>query len=252
MRYNTEPWDRAKQLLREPIDVALWRALRKLVSPVAEIGIVHFFECDLAIGLPHVRPIPGIIPREAFESDLHLLDGIEDDFQRKADALERFKRGDRWFVGIDQSNGKLTNYRWVASGPTLIPELQSNIVPRPGEVFIYALYTVPEYRRRGIDSFTRHYTYDLLHRTSGVDKVLATIFAGNHASLRASRHFLREIGRVGYIAFHRGRTHVIKSRNPNIPTLEQISSDSNRWLKVDGIVRPMIATLLTLAPWLEI
>jgi hypothetical protein len=252
MRDNTEIWERAKQLFREPIDIALWRALRKLASPVAEIGIVHFFECDLRIGLPQVRPIPGVIPREAFESDLHLLDGIENDFQRKADALERFRRGDRWFVGIDQSNGKLTNYRWVASVPTLIPELQSNIVPRPGEVFIYALYTVPEYRRLGIDSFTRRYTYDLLYRTSGVEKVLATIFAGNHASLRASRHFLKEIGRVSYITLHRGGTHLIKSRNPNMPTLEQIGGASNRWLNFRGMVRPMVAALLTLAPLLEI
>jgi len=36
----------------------------------------------------------------------------------------------------------------------LIPELEHKIVPKPGEAFIYGLYTAPGYRRRCIDSFT--------------------------------------------------------------------------------------------------
>ena len=101
--------------------------------------------------------------------------------------FQRFARGDRWFVGIDASNGRLANYRWVTTAWELIPELGRNVVPQPGETFIYALYTLPEYRRRGIDSFTRQYTYDLLHRTSGIRRVLASIFDDNKASFRASR-----------------------------------------------------------------
>ena len=216
---------RALELLRErDIPATLWLGLRKFASPIAEIGIVHFFECDLRAGLPTVRPIPGIIAREAFLSDIQLLDGTENASERKADAIERFRNGDRWFVGIDAANGKLTNYRWVASAPTLIPELRSNIVPGPGEVFVYALYTVPEYRRKGIDSFTRHYTYDLLHRTSGVNKVIATIFAGNYASFKASRQFLKEIGRVWYATIRGRRTRLFIWPNPRMPILAPVSS----------------------------
>jgi hypothetical protein len=201
------------------LPTAAWLGLRKLVSPVAEIGIVHFFECDLHIGLPPVRPIPGIIPREAFLEDIDLLDAAEDAQAKKADAIERLKNGDRWFVGIDAANGKLTNYRWVATRPTLIPELRSNIVPKAGEVFIYALYTVPEYRRRGIDSFTRHYTYDLLYKTAGVNRVLATIFRGNYASFKASRQFLAEVGRVWYVSMHDGNIRLFMRPGPTMPTL---------------------------------
>jgi hypothetical protein len=219
---------RALELLRErDIPTTLWLGLRKFASPIAEIGIVHFFECDLRAGLPSVRPIPGIIPREAFLSDIHLLDGTEDAPQRKADAIERLNNGERWFVGIDASNGKLTNYRFVSSGPTLIPELRANIVPGPGEVVVYALYTVPEYRRKGIDSFTRHYTYDLLHRTSGVNKVLATIFGGNYASFKASRQFLKEIGRVWYATIHGRRTRFFIWPDPRMPILAPVSAGAS-------------------------
>jgi hypothetical protein len=207
MRRLIRTLTRIQQLIQQgDVRIASWLAFHKLVSPIAEVGIVHFFECDLRKGLPAVRPVPGIVAREAFLEDVALLDGTENASVRKADAVERLKNGERWFVGIDASNGKLTNYRFVAAGPTLIPELGANVVPGPGEVFIYALYTVPEYRRKGIDSFTRHYTYDLLHKTSGVNRVLATIFAGNYASFRASRQFLNEVGHVWYVSTKRTST----------------------------------------------
>jgi len=119
-------------------------------------------ECDLHAGLPPVKPVQGIIAREAFVEDIHLMDGIENNAEKKGDTIERFRRGDRWFVGIDVNTGRIVNCRWVTTAWELIPELEHNIVPKPGQAFIYGLYTAPGYRRRGIDSFTRQYTYDLL------------------------------------------------------------------------------------------
>ena len=165
--------------------------LKKLVSPVARIGSLYLMECELTAGLPQVKPVPGIVAREAFLEEIHLLDGIENEAEKKRDALERFKRGDRWFVGIDSSTGKLANFRWVTTAWELVPELERNVVPKAGQAFIYALYTAPEYRRRGIDSFTRQYTYDLLYRTAGIKTVLATIFAENTVSIQAGKKFLR-------------------------------------------------------------
>lgn len=215
---------KAWQFLRERgVATTLGFTLRKLVSPLADVGIIYFFECDLRAGLPEVRPIPGIIAREAFLGDIHLLDGTEDASARKADAVERFKRGDRWFVGIDAASGKLTNYRWVTSTWELIPEIQRHVLPKPGEVFIYGLYTLPEYRKRGIDSFTRQYTYDLLYRTSGITRVIATIFAGNTANLQASRKFLKKIGRVWYVS-RGGRALIFSWPNRKMPRLAPVGS----------------------------
>jgi len=99
----------------------------------------------------------------------------------------------------------------------LIPELERNIVPRPGQAFVYALYTAPEYRRRGIDSFTRQYTYDLLYRTAGIHTVLATIFAENTVSMKAGRKFLRKVGRIWYLSILGGPTHAFWWPNPKMP-----------------------------------
>jgi GNAT superfamily N-acetyltransferase len=207
-------------------------AFKKLLSPVARVGSVYLLKCDLTSRIPQSKPVPGIIPREAFVEDIHLLDGLENDAEKKRDAIARFKRGDRWFVGIDSTTGKLANFRWMTTAWEYIPELERNIVPKPGETFIYALYTAPEYRRQGIDSFTRHYTYDLLYRTAGIKKVLATIFAENTVSMKAGRKFLKKIGRIWYIQILGGRTHVFWWPNREMPSFvsaepSQISSSKS-------------------------
>ncbi len=184
-------------------------------------------ECDLAAGLPPVKRIAGIIVREAFPGDIHLLDGIEGAAQKKRDAMERFQKRNRWFVGIDASNGKLANFRWVATDPEWIPELERNLLPGPGQAYVYALYTAPEYRKRGIDSFTRHYTYDLLYRTAGIKTVLAYICTENTVSLKAGKKFLKKIGRVWFFSILGGRTRVFWWPNPKMPALEPPASPAD-------------------------
>jgi hypothetical protein len=220
-----QPIFRAQELWREfGLRATIGLVLKKVVSPIARVGSVYLMECDIAAGLPKVKPIPGIVAREAFMEDLDLLDGIENSMEKKRDALDRFRRGDRWFVGVDTGNGKLATFRWVTTAWELIPELERNIVPGPGQTFIYALYTAPEYRRRGIDSFTRQYTYDLLYRTSGIHTVLATIFAENTVSMKAGSKFLKRVGRIWYISILGGPTHVFWWPNPKMPTFVPASA----------------------------
>ncbi len=211
---------RAREIYNEGGLVAmLSMGFRKLISPAVQVGSVYFLECDLRAGLPKVRPVAGIIAREAFRADIDLLDGTENAGARKADAIERFRKGDRWFVGIEPATGKLTNYRWVTTSHELIPELGRHLCPAAGDAFVYALYTVPEYRRRGIDSFTRHHTYNVLHHTYGITRVIATIFDDNHVSMKASRHFLKKISRVWYVTFRGCRPRLIMRSNSKMPRL---------------------------------
>ena len=213
------PVCRAREIWREfGLKVTIGLAFRKLISPVARVGSVYLMECDLSSGLPKVKPVEGIIAREAFVEDIHLMDGIENNSEKKRNTIERFKRGDRWFVGIDTSTRRIVNCRWVTTAWELIPELEHNIVPKPGQAFIYGLYTAPGYRRRGIDAFTRQYTYDLLYRTSGITTVLATIFAENTVSVKAGRKFLKKVGRIWYVSILGGRTRVFWWPNPMMPT----------------------------------
>jgi GNAT superfamily N-acetyltransferase len=221
------PISRAHELWREfGTRATFGLALKKSISFVARAGSVYLMECDLTAGLPKVKPVPGIIAREGFLEDIDLLDGIENGMEKKRDAIERFKRGDRWFIGVDSANGKIATFRWVTTAWELVPELERNIVPNPGQAFVYALYTAPEYRRRGIDSYTRQYTYDLLYRTAGIHTVLATIFAENTVSMKAGRKFLRKIGRVWYVSILGGRTHVFWWPNAKMPTWAPANSST--------------------------
>src|SRR5712691_2911431 len=112
----TKPLIRAQGLYRQfGLRATLGLALKKLLSPVARVGSLYLMECDLTAGLPRVKPVPGIIAREGVLEDIYLLDGIENGMEKKRDAVYMFKRCDRWFVGIDSTNGKLATFRWVTT-----------------------------------------------------------------------------------------------------------------------------------------
>ena len=101
-------------------------------------------------------------------------------------------------MGIEEATGKLTNYRWVNTSDAYIPELQRYLIVKPGEAYIYDLNTLPEFRRRGIDAYTRHWIYSYL-RDSGYSKVYAYIHGDNAASLKASRILLKPVARIWYM-----------------------------------------------------
>ncbi len=219
MMSPNKPVIRAQELYRQfGLRATLGLALKKLLSPVVRAGSLFLMECDLTAGPPEIKTLPGFVAREAFLEDIDLLDQVENGADAKRDAIERFKRGDRWFVGIDGANGKLTNFRWSTTAWELVPELERNVVPKPGEAFVYALYTAPEYRRRGIDSFTRRYSYNVLYQ-SGVQRILATIFAENTVSMKAGKRYLKKIGRVWYVSILGHRTRVFWWPNSKMPTL---------------------------------
>ena len=219
MRSVSKPLFRAQELYRQfGLRATLGLAFKKILSPVVRAGSLYLLECDLTAGLPEMKKLPGFMAREAFLEDIDLLDEVENGADAKRDAIERFKRGDRWFVGIDTTNGKLANFRWSTTAWELVPELERNVVPKSGEAFVYALYTAPEYRRRGLDSFTRPYTYNVLYQ-SGIRRILATIFAENTVSMKAGKKYLNKIGRVWYASILGHRTRVFSWPNSKMPTL---------------------------------
>jgi hypothetical protein len=191
--------------------IVLTRSLKKLIRPAVKVGSLVFIECDLHKPMPERRDVPGISVREATLDDIHL-------FADRDLFLQRFNAGDRCFMGIEDATGKLTNYRWVCTGSTYIPELKRYMILKPGETYIYDLNTLPEFRRRGIDAYTRHWIYSHL-RDTGYTKVLAYIHGDNEPSLKASRTLLRRIGRLWYVE-PRGCTPImIGGRQPDFPEI---------------------------------
>ena len=194
--------------------IVLTRSLRKLVRPAFKTGILVFTEADLTQPLPVRQPVPGIVAREATIEDAGL-------FEDRALFLKRFNEGHRCFMGIEESTGRLTNYRWVNTSAAFIPELDRYLILRPGEVYIYDLNTLPEFRKRGIDAWTRYYTYNYL-RESGFKKILAYIHGDNQPSLQASRHLLKRIGRIWYVQFRGCAPLMIGGRGPEFPELRRL------------------------------
>ena len=172
------------------IKAVLTRGIKRFIRPAVKFGRLVFTECDLR-ALPERAPIPGIIMRVATLEDIDL-------FEDRQLFLERMKEGYRCFMGLEKATGKLANYRWVSTSTAYFPELKRRLILRAGEAYAFDLNTLPEFRRRGIDGYSRYYTYSHL-RDTGYTKLYAYIHGDNVASLKASRHFLKPIGDVWYL-----------------------------------------------------
>ena len=192
----------------------LSRSLRKIVRPAFKVGSLVFTECDLTKPLAEQQRVPGIMAREATIEDARL-------FEDRALFLDRFKQGHRCFLGIEESTGKLTNYRWVNTSAAFVPELDRYLMLKPGDAYVYDLNTLPGFRKRGIDAYTRHYAYNHLRET-GYRRILAYIHGDNHPSLSASRHLLRRIGRLWYLQFRGCAPIMIGGRSEKFPELRRL------------------------------
>jgi len=200
--------------------VLLTRSLRKIVRPAFKIGTLIFTECDLRKALPERHVVPGILIREATLEDAQL-------FEDRETFLERMSQGHRCFMGIEEATGKLTNYRWVNTSAAYIPELKRYLILEPGETYVYDLNTLPEFRRRGIDSYTRHFTYSYL-RDHGHTKVYAYIHGDNQPSLSASKAFLTPVARIRYVQLRGCQPMVLGRLQTGFPTFGPITQELSK------------------------
>jgi hypothetical protein len=201
------------------IKTVVSRSLKKLMLPVARMGGLIFVECDLRESLLETAELSGVIAREAFTGDAKL-------FEDPQIFLARLKAGHRCFVGIDSATGRVANYRWISTSAGYIPEIDRYIIVKRGEVYSYDLKTIPEFRRRGIDSYTRNRTYQIL-REQGFSKVYAYVRADNFPMLRSSRLLLKPIGRVWYVQLRGSKCVVFGERRTGLPELIASSSSAD-------------------------
>ncbi len=201
------------------IKTVILRSFKKLMLPVMSAGSLIFVECDLRKPLPQRPSLPEILVREAALADAGL-------FENRKTFLERLRAGKRCFIGIDSATGKLANYRWIARFTEYIPEIDRYIVLEPGEVYSYDLRTMPDFRRRGIDSYTRHETYQCL-RDQGFSKVCAYVRGDNYPMRKSSRPLLKPVGRVWYVRFRGSRCFLFGERRKGLPQLVTSWSESD-------------------------
>ncbi len=210
-------WATLQRIYREQgiIPVAA-HTFKKLVNPVVKMGSLYFLERDLSLPMPSLEPNNTIVAREGTLADVHLLDTLPHAQRNKKEAVARLQRGDYWFVGIDKASGKLANYRWVSLNRAFIPELNCDLIVKPGQAYVYDLETAVEFRRRGIEATTRQFTYDTLRRRFGAKSIIVYILADNYASLRAGRQYLTATSRIWFIRI-RGSVFKYAKRNAKLP-----------------------------------
>ncbi len=185
---------------------------------------MYFLERDLQLPMPAIRNVDSIVAREGTIDDLPLLSAVQNPERARREAQERLQRGDRWFIAVERTTGKLTNYRWVSLSRAYIPELNRDIVVQPGQAYVYDLETLPEFRRRGIEAVTRQFTYDSLLRQYGISRIVVYIRADNRPSLQAGRQYLTAISRVWFACVN-GVVYVYSKPNERMPALRPASHD---------------------------
>jgi len=222
--------DRIAQIRRdEGLRQLSSRVLRKLAAPVADWGGVIFFERVLNSDSAS-RGHAEFTVREVMPAEAGVLEAGRDPSQTCDEALRRFCRGDRVFAAMD-ANGTCVHTRWVTTSPTLIPEIEREISPGPGQAYFYNGYTRPESRGRGIDGLVRNLIFSTL-RSEGFTSVYSYVRSDNPAGLRAASRWQRRVGTVSYLRLARGRSFVFRSRQSTFPPLSKCISA----LQVAGLV----------------
>jgi len=197
------------------------RVLHKLAAPVVDWGGITFFERALDSDSPGPAHADFIV-REMTPADADVLQTGRDPSQSCDEALRRFRRGDRVFAAID-AKGTCVHTRWVSTSPTVIPEVEREIIPGPRQAYFYNGYTRPDSRGRGIDGFVRNLIFATL-RAEGFTAVYSYVRSDNPAGLRAASRWQRPVGHVSYLRLGRGRLFVSRTRQSTFPPLAKRST----------------------------
>ncbi|MDR7545433.1 MAG: hypothetical protein QN120_14405 [Armatimonadota bacterium] len=106
------------------------------------------------------------------------------------------ERGHLGLVG--RSGAEIVHLRWVFVAAAPLPYLSRRLLLGPGEGLLDEVYTVPAWRRRGVETAAAHETQRLL-RARGFTRVLCVIASWNRAPLRlVERQGYQRLGEGGY------------------------------------------------------
>lgn len=198
-------------LRREGAGPLARKAFKKLASHLAQVGRVRLF----------VRPLfHGPSARSQEDDGLELgtvgADRIDDllacgnpAHSRKA-LEDRFARGDRCFVALDESGG-VAHVRWVTTGRAWIPELHRYLVLSPIDAYMYDGFTRSDMRRRGIDGKIRRHIFRTMGE-AGYCRVYSYVRGDNAPGLLAAESWQRGCGSLWYLRPRVGPNLVLGAR----------------------------------------
>lgn len=226
---------KALSLLREKGSARVPLVLLRLAtSYFFRFGRVVFFMRELDGQWETPDAPAGIAVRLARPSELPRLvsgrppePGLPDRFGK------RFRRGDLCIVAVE-ADGAVARSSWVTAAATWIPELDMEIVLRPGEAYLYDGYTRPDARRRGIDGAVRCFVFDRL-RAAGFTRVYSYCRGDNGPALRAARRWQTPVGEMWFVRLRGLEPWVISTRDAGARSLARAPRPSNHdWPHLRG------------------
>jgi hypothetical protein len=110
------------------------------------------------------------------EGDLHQLVALRPDVYTLPQLRARLQQGHLAFVG--RSGGTTVHVRWIFVGSVYLPYLSRRLVLAPGEGYLDEVYTVPAWRRRGVETAAAVQMRTALH-ARGFRRIICAIAEWN-------------------------------------------------------------------------
>lgn len=201
--------------------LVLERLARKVVSPVVESGRLKVYGWAIAEApLDTVDRGSGFEGREATHPELLAIAAALN--RDRATFEERAERGERCFAAW--SGDTPVHMRWVATRPTLVPELGMYVCPAAGEAYVYDAFTDPAHRGRYATAAARLAMHRAF-RAEGIRTAFAYIRSDNVPSLKALSSYHRILFELGFARWRRSEKPSVfgRARHPLYPAAVVLS-----------------------------
>jgi GNAT superfamily N-acetyltransferase len=202
------------------ISLLLFRICHKLASPILDFGSTIFFALDF--GGSDIRPFRPRRKARFMCGQAHLTDACglldaSDPIRSLAQIEERFRQGQICFAARN-TEGRIVHTRWGAPNAVTIAELNLDIQPTSGEIYVYDSYTRPEFRGLGIASQLQNFIVEALP-AMGYSRLLAFVKGDNIPVLRSIKPPHRQTGKLFYLRFFRFNPIIIGLGSNELPQL---------------------------------
>ena len=199
---------RRSSVQRRSVLDQLWRRIRPVVRldqlALARDLSVPLADLPLARGITVRTAAPEDPPRLAAAMQQVFRRPLIEEFRRplQEEFEERHERGH--VCGIAEKDGEIRLMVWVRFDEASQLQMGAHVRLRPGEVYAYALFAPPEYRRRGLATTVGDFMLRWLGER-GVRRVYAWANSSNAVSLKTVGRFgFRRVGRVRQVRWRLG------------------------------------------------
>ena len=181
---------RARQLLRDAGPRNLW------FRTLGELGYRRQLVTELRL------PAPAVDAPQLSDAEMRFLGEADLDAYAtlrgaSGEASERFARGERCFgIWLD---GKLVSTRWLARGRVWLDYIDRVATLAPSDVYYHDVYTLPDYRGRGLSRWSAVFIPELL-AAEGARRIVGLLEPENRAGMGANKMAgYRVVGKIGYV-----------------------------------------------------